>query len=403
MSKSSSASNGKISWLAAAIIGMNAMIGVGIVTIPTMLSQKVGPAGILSYVISIALVVSLGVSLARVAHRYPGEGWTYLYPSQWAGHKVGMISAASYVVGVLVAMGFLIQQAGIWAQHFIPFVSAQTLGLSIIFILMFLVLAGTEASSIVQYIIGALVVIPLMATAIVCWMNFNPALLKPFMPYGPVSVFAAAPKALFAFFGFECVISLYSVVREPKKNVPKAFLFAILFVGGLYVFFAGGLLAAVPVALFGSGIDTTLAQVLQKAFPQYGLLSGAVLVGAMFGIIGTLHSMLWATSSLLTAVLKRSRSGVVQIMLARKMWNNTISVLLCTAIMVISSIVFHAEALVDLTDLLLIMPSMLSIISLFFISKEWERGRNVVVIIALFGSLTMLYFAGSSLVQALIG
>ena len=402
MSKSSS-SSGKISWLAAAIIGMNAMIGVGIVTIPTMLSQNVGPAGVLSYVISIALVVALGVSLARVAHHFPGEGWTYLYPAQWAGHKAGMLSAASYVVGVLIAMGFLIQQAGIWAQHFIPFISAKTLGLSIIFILMLLVLAGTEASSIVQYVIGALVVIPLMATAIVCWVHFNPALLTPFMPYGPVSVFAAAPKALFAFFGFECVISLYSVVENPKKNVPKAFLLAILFVGGLYIFFAGGLLAAVPVSLFGSGIDTTLAQVLQKAFPQYGLLSTAVLVGAMFGIIGTLHSMLWATSSLLTAVLKRSRSGVVQIMLARKMWNNRVSILLSTVVMVISSIVFHAEALVDLTDLLLIFPSMLSIISLFFISKEWKRGRNVVVIIALLGSLIMLYFAGSSLLRALIG
>ena len=98
------------------------MVGVGVITIPSMLAQKVGPAGIFSYLISVLIVVALGISLGRVAFRYPGNGWTYLYPSRWAGHKVGLFSAISYLIGVLVAMGFLIQQAGVWAHQFIPMV-----------------------------------------------------------------------------------------------------------------------------------------------------------------------------------------------------------------------------------------------------------------------------------------
>ena len=43
----------KISLLAAIVIGMNAMIGVGIVAVPMMMSKNVGPAGVLSYFISI--------------------------------------------------------------------------------------------------------------------------------------------------------------------------------------------------------------------------------------------------------------------------------------------------------------------------------------------------------------
>ena len=57
---------------------------------------------------------------------------------------------------------------------------------------------------------------------------------------------APKSKALFALLGFECIVSLYSVVENPTKNVPRAFMIAILFVGGLYLFFTGGIFMDIP-------------------------------------------------------------------------------------------------------------------------------------------------------------
>jgi len=400
MSTSNSAN--KIGLLAAAVIGINAMVGIGVVTIPAMLSQKVGPAGVLSYSLSVLIVVALGIALGRVAFRYPGEGWTYLYPSAWAGHKIGMFSAISYLVGVLVAMGFLIQQAGIWAHQFVPALSARTLGVAIIIVLMFLVLAGAQASSIGQFVIGACVTIPLVSTALVCWLHFDPSLLTPFTPHGVISIFSAAPKALFALLGFECIVSLYSVVENPVKNVPKAFMISILFVGGLYLFFTGGILSSISPAYFSEGLDATLSTVLSRVFPSYKILSTAVLVGAMFGIIGTLHSMLWSTTALFTDTLKRSKSNFIANLLNKNIWNNTVAVVLSTAIMIVSSFLFQAEMLIDLTAILLIFPSVLSIISLFFIKEEWAGGRNLVTIVGLVGGLIMLYFASEGFVYSFL-
>jgi len=393
-------SSSKIGMFAAAVIGINAMVGIGVVTTPALLSKNAGPAGIISYILSVLIVLALGIALGRVALRYPGEGWTYLYPSRWAGHKVGIFSAISYLTGVLVAMGFLIQQAGIWASQFVSFLSPRALGLSIVLILMFLVMAGSQASSIGQYIIAGFVTIPLIATALVCWSYFDPKLLDPFVPHGMMSIFTTAPKALFALLGFECIVSLYSVVENPSKNVPRAFILSILFVGGLYIFFNGGILSSIHPAYFSHGLDATLSSVLGRAFPSQKILSISVWIGAMFGIIGTLHSMLWSASALFTDTLKRMRSPFVRGLLTRGVWNFRVSTIVSTIIMIISSFVILPEVLIDLTDILLIFPSVLSICALFFIPAEWKRGRNIVTLVGLFGGCLMLYFAGIEFLHA---
>lgn len=392
----------KIGLLAASVIGINAMVGVGIVTIPTMLSSKVGPAGILTYVFSIALIVAFGFALGRVAWLNPGEAWTYRYPAKWAGHMVGMLSAWAYVIGVLVAMGFLIQQVGIWMQRFIPFLSPIILGLIIILVLMGLVLAGTEVSEIGQYVIAFFVIVPLLLTAFVCWLHFNPALLHPFMPQGIGSVFSTAPKVLFAFFGFESIVSLYAIVKEPQKNVPRAFLISIFVVGALYMFFSGGVLSSIHTTYFSKGLSTTLSHILEAAFPQYGFVAVAVLIGALFGMIGTLHSMLWSTSALLNDVLHKVKNPLIKTMMDKRIWNFHVSVVVATSIMIISALLFHAEALVDLTSFLLVFPTVFSIFGLLLIPEEWKSGRNIVTVIALLGGCTMIYFAGISFLRHLI-
>jgi amino acid transporter len=399
---SGSNNSGKIGLLAAATIGINAMIGVGIITIPAALALYVGPAGVLSYIIAILVVLALGIALGRVAFLYPGNGWTYLYPSKWAGHKVGIFSAISYLIGILIAMGFLIQQAGIWVHLFIPSISPTTLGLLIIFILMVLVLAGAEASAIGQYVIGVCVTVPLLLTGIFCWFNIDASNLTPFFSHGYMAVIKETPKALFSLLGFESIVSLYAVVKEPSKNVPRAFVIAILFVGFLYLFFTAGLLFSVNSKFFIGGMNETLAEVLRRAFPSHQILSTAVIIGAMFGIIGTLHSMLWSASELFTETLNRTKSDFIHGLLDKGIWNKRVSIILSTVIMVISSFLFQAEVLISLTDVLLILPSGLAIIALFFLPKEWRSGCNLITIVAMCGSIIILYFAGKHFLQTLI-
>ena len=184
--------NNKIGLGTAVIIGLNAMIGVGIIAVPSLLATETGPAGILTFMFSICAVLLIALSLGEAAHRFPGEGWNYLYPSQWGGHLLGMVSASAYFLGVTVAMGFLTQVVGAYAASFIP-LDPQLLGIAILLLLTTLVLAGAEISTVGQYVIIASVMGPLLITCLFCWYNFNLAYTTPFIPYGPGSILAAAP------------------------------------------------------------------------------------------------------------------------------------------------------------------------------------------------------------------
>jgi len=100
----------KIGFRAAVIIAVNAMIGAGVLAMPAVLGRNVGPASIISFFIGIGAVLCIGLSLGRAAEIYPGRGWNYLYPSKWAGHRMGMLASSAYLIGVVIAMGFLVQQ-----------------------------------------------------------------------------------------------------------------------------------------------------------------------------------------------------------------------------------------------------------------------------------------------------
>ncbi|SCA63680.1 Uncharacterized protein SCG7109_AV_00080 [Chlamydiales bacterium SCGC AG-110-M15] len=305
--------NGKIGLFVAVIIGLNAMVGAGIVTTPALMSHHVGPAGVLSYVFSVLVVLCMVLSLGKLSTRHPGKGWTYHYPKLIGGHALGMFSSVCYIVGITIAMAFVAQQSGLWLSEIFPSLSGTVTPamwtILVMFILTSLVLAGAEVSSIGQYIIAAIVVVSLLLTSFVCLFHLDLDLMFPIAPYGVGSVISAAPKALFAMIGFESVVSLYSIIRDPERNVERAGVLSVIAVGALYILFSGSILVSVAPSYFTNGIETSLPTVLAAAFPQYSFLPVAVFLGGFFAIVGTLHSIIWSTSTLLRDVVDQSKSA----------------------------------------------------------------------------------------------
>src|SRR3989344_4196236 len=116
----------KIGVATATIIGMNAMIGAGIFALPAALAEKVGPAGILSVAFVAIAVWFMAQSFARVAQLYPQEGSFYTYARQWGGHYGGLAASSAYLIGLLIAMGFLTHATGGHLNHSFPLYDAKT-------------------------------------------------------------------------------------------------------------------------------------------------------------------------------------------------------------------------------------------------------------------------------------
>lgn len=293
----------KIGLVSATIICMNAMIGAGIFTTPAKLATSVGPAGIITYLFVIIAVLFMAISLSKVAQSYPQEGSFYTYTKQWGGHFIGTLAAGAYVLGVVIALGLLAQIASQYFHDFIPWLSPQTIGFILIFIIVGLNAAGIKIIRTGQIFLLTCTLFALFSTIILCLFNADTANLTPFMPYGFSSLASATSTAIFAFFGFESAASLYSIVKKPEQNVPRALTISLLIVGTIYLTFIGSIILAIPAPAFTSP-RIPLSEVISSVFPHYSWLSQIIGFAILTAICGVLQSMSYSASTLAFSFLK---------------------------------------------------------------------------------------------------
>jgi amino acid transporter len=399
----SQGSTEKIGIKTAIIIGMNAMIGAGIFGITSLLGSQVGPAGILTYLFAISAVWFIAQSFARVAYLYPQEGSFYHYSKQWAGHTVGAIAAGAYLIGLLIAMGLLCTICGMYLHNMMPNYSATFLGLCILASLIALNMVGMALSKIGQYILIGLTLYPLIVTTALCLTKINIANLTPFMPYGPLSVITGTRVAIFGLFGFESIASLFSIVKNPEKNVPAALRYTIIYVGIIYFIFIMSMLLAIPQEIFIDNPRITIPQILEYLFPSQRLLTESVGISILFAIMGTIHAMIWASSTLMMSYFKVLNISPLKRAIAHNKIGHKTCVLVAGLIILIAFLsVSNLNMFFSLTAVPLIFAFITSIIPLLTLKSEWESGQNYLTIIGLISALIIFAVAVEELVKNLI-
>lgn len=394
--------NNKIGLTTATIIGMNAMIGAGIFGIPVALAANVGPAGIFTTIFVAIAVWFMAISLARVSALFPEEGSFYVYSKQWGGHNIGIIASTCYLIGLLIAMGLLSQMAGYNLQHYFPNTNVTTLGLITLVILVVLNMFGMVLSELGQRILICSTVFPLLASILICFSKANFNNLFPFAPYGWLNVLKASKTVIFSFFGFECATSLFTILKDPKKNMPKALAYSITIVSVLYILFTSAIILSIPLETFTSA-TMPISSALKIAFPNLVWPIEAIHLSVLSAIVGTIHSMIWASSSLLISLTKELKNKYAQKLISNKILTPRLSVLLVGfAIYTSFSTLKNIDLFFSLTAIFLILANIAAIITLLFIPQEWESGQNIKTLIGLGTAIAIFIFAIEGLISALI-
>jgi len=391
----------KIGVVTATIIGMNAMIGAGIFAAPAAMASLVGPAGILAYLFVVICVWFLAQSLARLAALYPQEGSFYVYASKWGGHVIGLIAGSTYLAGLFIAMGLLSQVAGKYLHPLFPSCSAYTLSVITLAGITILNMCGVALSELGQQILIVCTTFPIVATTLLCLSKANIAYLTPFAPYGFINIFKATHLIIFGFFGFECAASLFPIVDNPRKNVPRALTYSIAIVGTLYTLFVASLIVSTPLTYFANP-NVLIPDILTNTFPQYPWLIKAVHLSILSAVLGTIHSMVWSSGTLLVSLMKKFKNKTIHQLVAQGTVNNRTAVLcIGSCILVTLSTIENTALFSSLTSLGIITAFLLSIVTLFTIKAEWTSGRNIQTMIGVITALAILYFAVQDLAHAL--
>jgi amino acid efflux transporter len=399
---SADSNSAKIGVATATIIGMNAMIGSGIFSTPAVLAANVGPAGILAFIFVIISVWFIAQSLARVASLYPEEGSFYTYAKQWSGHTGGMIAITAYFIGLLIAMGLLTQMSGTYLQKFFPGSSEYTLGLIALISLVVLNMFGVVLSEVGQHILIVCTVFPLIATTIMCFTKADFANLVPFAPHGYINVLNATRVIIFGFFGFECASSLCNIVENPQRNVPRALTYSIALVGIIYILFVTSILLSTPLSYF-TNPRMPISDTLQMVFPGQGWVIQIIHASILSAILGTIHSMIWASSNLLTLVMEKSRNYVGKKLLDSGLLNAQSSVLFVGfCIFITYSTLKSMDLFFNLTSIFIVMAYIMSMITLLTLPSEWKSKQNIKTILGIITASVMLFFATEGLIKEIM-
>ena len=232
-----------------------------------------------------------------------------------------------------------------------------------------------------------------IATTILCLTKANFAYLTPFAPYGFGNVLKATRVVIFGFFGFECAASLFNIVEKPEKNVPRALTWSIILVGILYTLFVAAIILSTPLSLF-TDARIPLSDTLSIIFPEYPWLITLIHFSILSAIIGTIHSMIWASSNLLTLLFKQVKKS------SKMSLSPRIAVLLVGACIAITyTTLTNLNLFFYLTAIFLVIAYGLSLITLLFINKEWKSGQNIITVLGLMTAAIIFFFAAEGLLN----
>lgn len=392
----------KIGVATATIIGMNAMIGSGIFTAPATMASYVGPAGIVAYIAVVISVIFMALSLARLAELFPQEGSFYTYTYQWAGHIGGTIASALYIIGLTVAMGLLTKVSAFYLAELFPQISTMTFGILVLIALIILNICGMVLSQIGQHILIVCTIFPIIAITIVCLLHADIQNLFPFAPYGLSNILKATRVIIFGFFGFECATSLFSLVENPGKNVPKAIIYSILIVGILYTLFIASLILSTPLSVFTSP-TTPLSTILATMFPEKTWLIMSIHMAILAAILGTIHSMMWGSSALIVSLAQKINKNMRSYITHNAVQAHRVAVLyIGIAIFIPFFFLSDMNIFFNITAITIITAIILSLITLLTIKKEWYNGRNIITLCGICTALTIGYFALEGLIEGLL-
>lgn len=207
--------------------------------------------------------VLVALVFAMLVSRWPIEGSIYQWSARLGGKAVGWFAGWAYMWTLLIAMatvaiaaaGFIASVIGIESptgvdKAWIAFI-VLVLG-TIVNLAGRMVLKVFMIASIVAEIIGSLG----LGTWLLFFHQHNPISVlfdgnKGLAP-GPDFLSISGPFLLamvfigFSFVGFESAGSIAEEVREPRKNLPKAILFALIFIAIVVMYTSLALILAVP-------------------------------------------------------------------------------------------------------------------------------------------------------------
>lgn len=295
-----------------AALSIGAVLGTGVITLPSLGVQVAGPASLVAWIALVVLSIPLAATFAAMGARHPDRRGVSAYVDTAFGARaagaIGWCFFFAVPVGAppasLMAGAYVAEAVG--GGHRTSVVTAVLLigGVGL------LNAAGLRLSGRVQLVLTAVLAVLIAAAVLVASPHATTTHLTPFAPHGVGAIGTAAALLVWGFAGWEAIAPLAGDYRNPRRDLPRATGIAIVVVGVLYL-----ALAAATVLVLGPAASHTAAPL--SALLVEGLGGPARVVTAVVAVLLTVGAMnaYFAGGSRLGAAL--AREGALPTWLAK--------------------------------------------------------------------------------------
>ena len=301
------------------MIAIGGVIGAGLFVGTGPILNQAGPATILTYLLTGAILILIMRMLGEMAVAQPSVGsfsdYSRMALGNWAGFSIGWL----YWYFWAIVVGFEATVAAGILSEYVPGIPAWLISLILILLLTATNLysvssygefefwfAGIKVAAIIIFIVlGALFVIGLWPGGGVGLSNLYEH--GGFFPNGSLAMFSGVATVIFAFVGAEIVTIAASESSEPQRGVARAtsqVIYRILLFYVVSVFF---LAAIVPWNTPFSSSEV-LKSPFTIAFERIGIPGSGTLMNfvVLTAVLSVLNSSLYTTSRMLFALTRHN-------------------------------------------------------------------------------------------------
>lgn len=263
-----------------------------------------GPSVIIAYLLGGGLVYLILFALSEMTVADPVPGSFRTYAERAYGSGVGFVVGWVYWTGLVLAMSSEAAAVSIFLRIWMPQISLPLLGTIIIIIVTLVNLIGTDRLSKLESGLAAVKLLAIvgfivLAFALVSGLFPNKSPIgagtlteEPLFANGIFGIAGSMLIVLFTYAGFEIIGLAASETPNPHKDVPKAILFTVLVLVGLYIIAIGLLLPLIPTDTLTEEISPFVASLQVNGINWAAKIMNVVLVTAI------LSTMLAATFGL---------------------------------------------------------------------------------------------------------
>jgi amino acid efflux transporter len=226
-----------ITWVQGTALTIGAVLGCGILVLPTITANNAGPASLVSWAIMSLLSFPIVLTIASLAKRIPSAGGITAYVGRAFGTRTSTILSWIMLGSIPVGVPTIALTGAYYLNNLLPTNRWGTVSIAALILLTSLLLhvRAIDLSAKVSVAVICVIFTLLVTAVIVAFPHVKSTSFMPFVPYGWFSVGSASVVIFFSFVGWEMIPPLAEEFKRPERDITISLIIGAIVVSVLYL------------------------------------------------------------------------------------------------------------------------------------------------------------------------